>query len=470
MNARNTAHGLQRRASRARRILQLVNSGAPDQGRLSYLRSVVFGEGAYVDEYRMANGLEVLLLQDPSAPVVAFHAWFRVGSRHETPGKTGLAHLFEHLMFNEIEGLPPGAFDSKMEAAGADNNASTWLDFTQYQEAFPKRHLAMVIELEARRMRSLVVRQPQLDCEKDVVKNERRLRVEDDVEGVAEELLYKTAFTQHPYGWPTIGWMQDIEGFTLDDTGSFYDQYYAPNNASLILVGDLDERRALNLVSEHYGTMAPSQLPLERTSPEPPQTAERHAQVELTTSTFKLLIGYAAPALGDADHVIATLLVESLTGGNASRLHRGLVRDRQVASEVAGFVGPHLHPGLIEFSIAVRPGVSAEEALAAFDVEVQTLLNNAPTDDELTRAKNRIELSLRNGLQTADGKAAIIGFFQCLLRRPAGALERLEQLTLVNRADVLRVARRYLQVRARSVVTVVPRLSAEGPTSARGSE
>lgn len=435
----------------------MVNSDAPLHGRLTFVRSLAFGEGAYIDEYRMANGLEILLLQDASAPVIAFHTWFRVGSRHERPGKTGLAHLFEHLMFNEIEGLPPGAFDVKMEAAGADNNASTWLDFTQYQETFPKRHLAMVVELEARRMRSLVVRQPQLDCEKEVVKNERRLRVEDDVEGLADELLYKTAFLRHPYGWPTIGWMEDIEAFDLKDTERFYKQYYAPNNASLVVVGDLDQRRTLSLLSRHYGSMAASELPLERTEPEPPQTEERRARIELTTTTFKLLLGYPAPALGDADHVVATLLVELMTGGNASRLHRGLVRRRRVASEVTGFVGPHLHPGLIEFSIAVRPGLSEEAALSAFDEELQTLLNDAASEDELTRAKNRLELSIRSGLETVDGKASTIGFHQCLLRRPGGSLERLEQLALVDRADLLRVARRYLRVAARSVVTVVPR-------------
>src|SRR5690606_21289100 len=158
---------------------------------------------------------------------------------------------------------------------GADNNASTWLDFTQYQEAFPKQHLKTVVGLEAKRMHQLVLRQPQLDSEKEVVKNERRHRVDDDVEGYVEELLWKTAFNKHSYHWPTIGWMADIDGFTIEDCQDFYRTYYAPNNATIVIVGDLNEYQTLALLRDCYGIIPSSEIPTEDIEPEPAQTEER---------------------------------------------------------------------------------------------------------------------------------------------------------------------------------------------------
>jgi len=164
--------------------------------------------------FLLGNGLRLLLLVDKSAPVLSYFTWFRVGSRHEKHGKTGLAHLFEHLMFNETEGLAAGEFDRKLEENGAESNAATWLDWTYYYESLPKDRFQLAVKLESERMARLVLREPQIASEKDVVANERRMRVDDDVEGTANEILYKTAFTVHPYHWPTIGWMTDIEGFT----------------------------------------------------------------------------------------------------------------------------------------------------------------------------------------------------------------------------------------------------------------
>src|SRR5690606_14820202 len=201
-------------SSSRKRRLDKINQSAPAHGQVAYLGATPFGPSLCIERFALANGLNVLLVEDHAAPVVAYHVWFKVGSRHEEPGKTGLAHLFEHLMFNEVEGLPAGEFDRKMEEAGAESNASTWLDWTQYNEAIPKTQLGLVVKLEADRMARLVLRQPQVTSEKEVVANERRYRVDDDVEGAVNELLWKTAFQTHAYHWPTIGWMQDIEGFT----------------------------------------------------------------------------------------------------------------------------------------------------------------------------------------------------------------------------------------------------------------
>src|SRR5262245_56053404 len=176
-----------------------------------------------------------------------------VGSRNEKPGKTGIAHLFEHLMFNETEGLAAGEFDRQLEELGAESNASTWLDWTHYDIAIPSSGFDRVVELEAERMNHLVLREPQVASEKEVVMNERRFRVEDDVEGALNELLWSTAFEDHPYRWPTIGWMSDIESFDVDDCQRFYRTYYAPNNATLVVVGDIEPERTLRKLQDAYG-------------------------------------------------------------------------------------------------------------------------------------------------------------------------------------------------------------------------
>jgi zinc protease len=436
-----------------------INAQAPEHGKLEFVESVPFGASLTIERFVMQNGLMVLLCEDKSAPVVSVHTWFRVGSRHEHEGKTGLAHLFEHLMFNEIEGRGPGEFDRMLEEAGAESNASTWLDWTQYNIAIPKEQLNLVLKLEAERMSKLVLREPQVTSEKEVVANERRYRVDDDVEGAVNELLWATAFTRHAYKWPTIGWMKDIEGFTTQDCEAFYRAYYAPNNAVLVISGDFKLPDVLRLVSQCYGAVAASSLPLEDAQPEPPQTSERRLEVKKPTATEKVVIGYHAPALGDFDHPALSLLSEVLFGGRASRVQQRLVRELELASEVRAFVGPFHDPGLFELYVAAREGHSAEEVLAVIDEELAKVMAEPVSEQEMARAAARFELGLLGGLETADGKASTIGFYEAVLGRPAAAFERLETTRRLTQSDLLRVARRYLDSRQRSVILVRPELA-----------
>jgi len=267
-----------------------------------------FGPSMRVKRFRMGNGLRILLLVDRSAPVVAYHTWYRVGSRDEKPGKTGLAHLFEHLMFNETKHLKAGEFDRTLEENGAESNAATWLDWTMYHEALPAPKLSLAAKLEADRMANLVLRDKQVSSEKEVVANERRYRVDDDVEGAVNEMLYQLAFTTHPYHWPTIGWMTDIQGFTTSDCESFYKTFYAPNNATVVIVGDVDEKGALEIVRKEYGALPPSTLPNKEFPAEPPQASERRKDVKKPTATQKIMLGYKSPAIGSADHAALTVL------------------------------------------------------------------------------------------------------------------------------------------------------------------
>jgi zinc protease len=442
--------------------LEAINQKAPRFGSLSHLESVSFGANLKLERFRMANGLEILTCEDHSAPVVSYHTWFRVGSRHEREGKTGLAHLFEHLMFNEVEGRESGEFDRKLEEAGAESNASTWLDWTQYNVSVPKDRIALVVGLEAERMSKLVLRDPQVTSEKEVVANERRYRVDDDVEGSVSETLWATAFTRHAYRWPTIGWMRDIEGFTTEDCAEFYRTYYAPNNATLVVVGDFNEAQLLAKVSAAYGDIPSSTIPVENYQPEPPQMAPRSLELKKPTPTEKLAVGYHSPAIGDFDHLGLSILIDILFSGRASRAHKRLVRDLEIASDVRAFVGPFRDPGLVEIFASAREGHTAEELLTAIDAELDRVRAEAVPMAEIERAIARNELGLLGSLETADGKAQTIGFYETVLGRPAAAFERLDMLRRLGPSDVLRAARRFLDPERRSVIFVRAELKTEG--------
>lgn len=438
----------------AARNLESINQAAPEHGRVSYQRTLNFGPRLKLDQYRLANGLRVLLLEDHTAPVLAYHTWYRVGSRHERPGKTGICHLFEHLMFNETETLAKGEFDRTLEEAGAESNASTWLDFTQYNISAPSSQLPLLVKLESDRMHRLVLKQPQVESEIEVVANERRYRVDDDVEGAVNELLWTTAFEKHSYHWPTIGWMEDILSFTTSDCETFYRTYYAPNNATLVLVGDFNSETALRAISQAYGPLPAAELPVEDVEPEPPQLAPRNLEVTKPTATEKLTLGYRGPALGDADHIPTNLLTEVLFGGRAARIYKKLVRELEIATDVRMSVGPFRDPGLIELYATAREGHTAEELLVVIDAELERVRKEPISQPEIERARARFELGLLHGLETADSKAQTIGFYDCVLGKPAAAFERLEALELVTRDDLLRVARRYLDPNTRTQVIV----------------
>ncbi len=423
--------------------------------QLTFEGVLPFGDSV-LQRYRLQNGLTILVLVDKSAPVVSYYTWFFVGSRHERPGKTGLAHLFEHLMFNETSNLKAGDFDKKLEENGAETNAATWVDWTYYYESIPNDRLPLVIKLESDRMAHLVLREPQVKSEKEVVANERRFRVDDDVEGAASELLYKTAFAVHPYHWPTIGWMDDIQSFTPEDCADFYRTFYAPNNALIVVVGDVREARLLEQLRQAYGSLPRSTIPADDAQPEPPQLEERVITVNKPTATEKLFVGYHGPALGDADHASLTLLNEVLFGGRASRMYRSLIIEKEICSDLRGWVSTFKDPGLYEMSATARTGKTTSDILVVLDTELARVRAEVVTEDELVRAKARLELGLLQSLETMSGKAEQIGFYETVLGDPVAAFRRLESYRRASASDLRTAARRYLVDRARSLVRVLP--------------
>src|SRR3954464_1303775 len=290
------------------------------------------GRGVTARRFRLENGLGLISAVDRRAPIVALQTWYRVGSRHERPGATGMAHLFEHLMFGQTERLPPGEFDRLVERTGGESNAATWVDWTYYRLSLPARDLALGIQLESGRMQHLVLEPTPVEAERDVVTNERRERVEDDVDGWLDEQLMAHAFTEHPYRWPTIGWMEDIRALSLPEIRAFYRTWYAPNNATIVCVGDFDEAQLMDLVATSYGAIPPATLPEVRSAAEPEQLRERIVRAPKPIATDRLLIGYKAPGQDEPHWATLEIVATLLAGCPSARLYRRLVIDREAAS------------------------------------------------------------------------------------------------------------------------------------------
>ncbi|HEY8429510.1 MAG TPA: pitrilysin family protein, partial [Sandaracinaceae bacterium] len=423
--------------------------------RVAYEGAVPFGERLAIDCYRLGNGLRVLLLEHHAAPVVSYHTWFRVGSRHEEPGKTGLAHFFEHMMFNETKNLPQGEFDRLIDAAGGESNAATWIDWTYYYESLPAEELPLAIRLESERMQNLVIRAPQVESEREVVMNERRMSVEDDVYGAASEALHALAYgREHPHGWPTIGWMEDIEGYRVRDCRDFYRTWYAPNNATIVVAGDLSPEGALEGIQGAYGKLAPSALPDRPAPPAPRQRAERRTTLRWPTAAEKLCLAWHAPPHAAYDAAVLEVIDELLTGGRSSRLRVRLIEELELVAELRGGISGLRHGGLFEIWISMREGQPAARALAVLDEEIARLSAEPVAASELEKIKNRIELFFLSEIETANGKASQIGFADVVTGDPGHAFVRLSELRRVTPEDVARVASSVLRPSRRSLVHV----------------
>lgn len=409
-----------------------------------------------VDVHRLDNGLTLIHQPDFRAPVVSYQTWFRVGSRHEQPGKTGIAHLFEHLMFKETRNCPEGEFDRRIEALGGRINAATWLDWTYYYEDVPADALDVVIELEADRMEHMILGPEQLEAERLVVMNERKERVDNDPAGQLAETLWASAFTRHPYGQPTIGWMDDIAALTLDDCLAFYRTWYAPNNATLVVAGAIDAPTLIERVTAAYGHLAPQPIPAVAPISEPRQTEIRRLERHLPLSADRLVMGYHAPAATDPSAAALEVLNEALFEGDSSRLQRALVTDGELAAGFYAFVPAFREPGLYEVSVDLRPGTPAE---AAEEVVLDTFARVAADGlrpDELEKARNRLETRFYRQLQTVQQRAAGLGYWAITADDCYELFVATERLRAVTADDVVRVARETLRPDNRTVVVGRP--------------
>jgi zinc protease len=417
------------------------------------------GRGITARRFRLANGLGLITAIDRRAPIVALQTWYRVGSRHERPGATGMAHLFEHLMFGKTESLPPGEFDRLVERTGGESNAATWVDWTYYRLSLPARDLPLGIRLESERMQHLVLEPTPVEAERDVVTNERRERVEDDVDGWLDEQLMAHAFTEHPYRWPTIGWMEDIRALPLPDIRAFYRTWYAPNNATLVCVGDFDDGALMDLVATSYGGIPPQALPTLAAPREPEQTRERVVRAPKPIATDRLLVGYKAPGQDEADWATLEIIATLLAGCASARLYRRLVIEREAASSVDAQLTPFRDPSLLRLAVTAARGHTADEILGAIDRELAAMAEQPPQRAEVEKAKAIAETDFWTSLVDVDGKAEAIGHYETALgdfRKVNSIAARLAAVTV---EDVARCARSYLRAERRTIVIAEPELA-----------
>jgi zinc protease len=367
-----------------------------------------------IQSVRLANGMQIIVWPDRDVPNVALYNWVHVGSRNEVPGITGLAHFFEHMMFNGTTNRPPGEFDRVLEANGARNNAFTTTDVTVYQDWLPRAALETVFEVEADRLRNLAFDPKVIESERGVVHSERRLRVEDSAVGRLQEQVQATAFLAHPYGIPTIGWPADIMAWQIEDLKSFFATNYAPNNCTLVLVGDVEPGSVIALARRYFESIPAQAPPAAVRTKEPQQQGERRVNVDSDAQTPLLQFAYHALAGGDPRRPALELLTRILTDGDASRLHRALVEEQKLAISADSYLDNGFDPGLAWFLLALPAGGDTQKAEAAFDREIQRLRDGGVSAAELARARNQALADFWRGLATIDGKAQALGTYAVL--------------------------------------------------------
>jgi zinc protease len=418
-------------------------------------------EGHIVDLDRVvsrefSNGLRVRLLVDRNAPTVSYYTFFQVGSRNERIGTTGISHLFEHMMFNGAARYGPKQFDRVLESRGGSSNAYTSNDVTAYYEDFSADALETVVDLESDRMLSLALTPETLEQERQVVKEERRLRTENSVFGLMEEQLEALVFLAHPYRWPVIGWMEDIDRITRDDCVKFFRTYYAPGNASIYAVGDLDAEGALASIERAYGGVPAGPAPGPVAQGEPSQRGERRAVVRYPSQAAAVLVGWRGPPAKSADSPTLDVLQAVLAVGESSRLRRRLVEVEELAVSVHVSWGWRIDPGVFLVFAELAPGVKAESAERALYQEIAKVASRGIAADELRRAQRLLRSSVLHELATHNGVAHALGQAEALLGDWREAGRALEQYAAVQPKDVRRAAATWLDPGKRCVVTLEP--------------
>ena len=415
-----------------------------------------------VEERTLQNGLRIRLLPDRALPVCTLYSFFRVGSRNERPGITGISHLFEHMMFNGSQKYGPKEFDRKLEAAGGSSNAYTSNDLTAYYEDFASDALPLVLDLEADRMASLTIDDVSLARERDVVKEERRFRTDNDIDGMMDEAMGALAFLAHPYRWPVIGWMTDIDAITRQDCERYFRTYYAPNNCTLILVGDFDPAWAFGEIERLYGKIpAGEPLPGVATG-EPPQKGERRALIRYPSQAPAVLVGFRGPDGKDPESLALDLIEAALSSGEGARLKRAFVYGQELCVDANVFFGWRMDPGLFEVSLKLNPGVDPARAESALWVELQRLCETPLPAAELERAKNLVRAGLLRGLATTNGRAHTLGQMDVMLGSWKAFLDLPDRYAALTAADLQRVAQKTFAAHKRNVVTLIPGEQPEG--------
>jgi predicted Zn-dependent peptidase len=406
----------------------------------------------------LANGLRVYMVEDHQSPVVDVQVWYHVGSKDESPGKTGFAHLFEHLMFDGTKNLGQEQFSDYIVRAGGVDNAYTTEDATVFWETVPSSQLPVVLWLEADRMRNLAITAQVFNNEREVVKEERRQRFDNQPYGTVVESLYAQAYTVHPYRHATIGSMDDLARASVADVQDFYDTYYVPNNATLLMVGDLDHQEAAALAEKYFGVLEPGKRPLPRpAAQEPPQAAERLLKLELNVALPAFVEGYHMPADGTPDAYPLRMAAKILSDGESSRIYRRLVYDKQIALQAESTGNFTEDPNLFFVFAILNSGHTPSEGEAEVEAELERLRTTPVSDQELRKAQNQILRDFILARQTTQTRGEELGYAAVILRDADLVNTELARFLAVTPEDIQRVARKYFVTQNLTLVEVYPR-------------
>ncbi|WP_026331986.1 pitrilysin family protein [Thioalkalivibrio sp. ALE16] len=422
-----------------------------------------------VVEATLDNGLTVLVLEDRRAPVVANMVWYRVGSADEHSGVTGISHMLEHMMFRGSERYEPGEFSRIISRLGGRENAFTGRDYTGYFQVIGRDHWETVMAMEAERMQHLKLQEDEFRPELSVVQEERRLRVEDQPNALLREQLMATAFFNHPYGNPVIGWMSDIEAYTLEDNQAWYDRYYHPNNAVVVVVGDVDAERVIDAAREHFGDIPAGELPEAKPRSETPQKGERRITVEAPAELPYLMMGWKTPVLNTVEDPVDAyaLMVAAgiLDSGEASRFAREIVRGEELAGATSARYSPFSRLDDLFLIAAVPTADTDVDTLeAALLEQVERLKDEPVSDSELERVQARVIASEVYQRDSVRSQAFQLGMLQTIGVGWQEGDRFVERVRAVTAEDVQRVAREYLVPQRRTVGILDPQpLDGEDP-------
>ena len=409
------------------------------------------------DISKLPNGLTLVLSEDHSTPIVHLQLWYHVGSKNEKKGRTGFAHLFEHMMFKGSKNVGPEEHTSVITGLGGQSNAYTTDDETVFWETVPAQYLPLTMWLEADRMATLRIDKDTFVNEREVVKEERRMRVDNQPYGRLTELIYDNAFTTHPYKHPTIGSMEDLEAASIDDVRDFYETYYVPENATVVVVGDFDTAQAKELANQYFGRVPKAERPVPRDIPkEPVQTQEKRVTVRAPWPLPAVVVAYHITYDGHADSYPLHIASKVLSDGQTSRIQQSLVYDKQIAVDASGGANLIEDPNLFYAIAILQPGHTPEEAVNALIAELDRLKAEPITDHELQRTKNQFARDYILGRESNQQKALMLGHAVVLHNDIKTADDEFEIFQNITKADVQRVARTYFTPQNRLVLTVLP--------------
>jgi zinc protease len=411
-----------------------------------------------VREHKLANGLDLLMYEDHSVPAATVQVWYHVGSKDEKKGRSGFAHLFEHLMFKGSANVGPEEHKNYISSIGGRYNATTDFDRTLYFQSFPSNYTERVLWMEADRMRSLDVSDENFKSERDVVKEERRLRVENPPFGRLFGVVLDKTFTTHPYRIETIGSMADLNAATIQDVRDFHSTYYVPNNATLVVAGDIDPEKTVQWAEKYFGSIPKGSKPIPRDTPkEPAQKAERRAvDYHPNTPLPAVVITYHIPEAIHPDIYALQVAGNILSAGDSSRLYKRMVYEKQMAVAAGGQTIALEDPGVFFFYSILQPGQKPEDGEKELLDAVDKLRGEPVSEAELVKAKNQFISQLVFGRQTAMDKAEAIGNAKVILDDLTLVNRQVTEFQKVSAADVQRVARAYLSPENRTVVYMLP--------------